>query len=124
MAPVDGDATLALPLTTAVALRLTAGDAVDLPHPPTRPGGAAQAAFLRLVVPEPQGVWQITVAAPAWIDVFVVGNALAPLAFSGVCACPGVRKSLRFRLPAGGVVLEISHASRDRLALVIERVAR
>lgn len=120
---VESGGDLALPLSQGTMLRLLPRADARLPHPPSRDGAAPQAAFLRLKVPGPEGVWQITVAAPAWIDVFVNGQAVAPVAFTGVHACAGVRKSLRFPLPPGEAVLEISSATGEGIALLVERVA-
>lgn len=116
---VESGDRLALPLSGAVVLRLGPRDAARLPFPPTRAGQGPDAGFLRLEVPPPGAVWQITVSASSWIDVHAEGRPLEPVAFTGVRSCPGVRKSLRFRLPAGEAVLTISDAEADRIALIL-----
>ena len=107
---LDSGASLHLPRAGAVALRLVPLPDAALPHAPTRPPGEPLAGVLRLSVPGPARLWQVTISAPAWVDLFVGGRPLAPEAFTGVRACPGVRKSLRFRLPAGEALLEITDA--------------
>lgn len=71
------------------------------------------------MAPDSERVWQITVSAPAWIDVVVDGAALAPVAFTGGHACPDVRKSLRHRIPQGQATLQVSGAVADCLRLVV-----
>lgn len=120
---VEAGGRLSLPLAGAVALVLSDRASVALPFPPTRQGREAWAGFARLTVPPPGGDYQITVSEGAWLDVFAEGKPLAPLAFTGVHACPGVRKSLRFRLPPGEAVLVVSDAVGASLGLVIDAVA-
>ncbi len=120
---VEAGGRLSLPLEGAVKLALSDRASVALPFPPTRQGRDPQAGFVRLAVPPPGGDYQITVSDGAWLDVFVEGKPLAPLAFTGVHACPGVRKSLRFRLPPGEAVLVVSDAVGASLGLVIDAVA-
>lgn len=116
---LETGARLALPADGAVAIALGPLAAAGLPHPPGRPPeDGTTAGAIVLDVPGPERVWQITVSASAWIDLFAGGRPLAPVAFTGVHACPGVRKSLRFRLPPGPVTLEVTGAHGDRIALV------
>lgn len=114
---------LALPLDGAVELDLVPQAAATLPHPPHAAGeggsgGPAFAGVFALDVPDAGRVWQITLSASAWIDVLVEGRALDPVAFTGVRACPGVRKSLRFRMPQGQMTLQVSGAAGERLRLL------
>ena len=115
-------AKLALPTDAAITVLMSPMSAAILPHPPTKPQDRGYGGILRLSVPEPPGVWQITVPAYAWIDVFVGGKTLSPLAFTGPSNCPGVRKSLRYRLPPGEVVLQLAGAEEQRMAIFIDRV--
>lgn len=113
---------LSLPLEGAVTLDLSDRASAALPFPPTRQGRESRAGFARIAVPPPGGDYQITVSDGAWLDVFADGRPLAPLAFTGVHACPGVRKSLRFRLPAGEAVLVVTDAAGSGLGMVIDPV--
>lgn len=113
-------ARMALPVAGAIALTLAPAASAGLPHPPGRPPPpGTTAGFLTLDVPEPGRVWQITLSAAGWVDVFANGRALDPVAFTGLHACPGVRKSLRFSLPPGPAVLQISGAGTAGLGLVV-----
>lgn len=108
-------------LQAGATIDLAPGPAVELVLAPQAGGPDGAAVFggvFPLVVPEPEQIWQITVSVPAWIDVRVSGHTLDPLAFTGVHACPGVRKSLRFRLQPGTAVLEVSKAATQKLRLV------
>ncbi|MFG1347231.1 hypothetical protein V5F59_20260 [Xanthobacter autotrophicus DSM 431] len=116
---LENGARLVLPTDGAVGLALVPAAAGSLPHPPGRtPEEGTTAAAVLLDVPGPERVWQITVSAAAWIDLFAGEKSLTPMAFTGVHACPGVRKSLRFRLPPGAVTLQVTGASGARIALV------
>ena len=113
---------LALPTDAAIIFQMPAMAGANLPHPPTKPQDRGYGGILRLSAPEPPGVWQITVPAYVWVDVFVGGKPLSPLAFTGPSNCPGVRKSLRYRLPPGEVVLQLAGAEDQRMAIFIDRV--
>ncbi|UDQ90429.1 hypothetical protein LJE71_05330 [Xanthobacter autotrophicus] len=119
---VEPGGRLSLPLEGAVTLALSDRASAALPFQPTRRGRESQAGFARITVPPPGGDYQITVSDGAWLDVFADGKPLAPLAFTGVHTCPGVRKSLRFRLPAGEAVLVVTDAAGAGLAMVIDPV--
>jgi hypothetical protein len=64
------------------------------------------------------GLYQITLSQEAWIDVAADGALVKSSDFSGQKDCPGVRKSVRFKL-AGPVTVEISNASVDNLLFAI-----
>lgn len=102
------------------AVRLVLQPGAALAHPAGRaPAAGTGSGFLRLDVPEPGGVWQVTLDAAAWVDVFVDGRPLDPTAFTGVHACPGVRKSLRFALTPGPAILQISGAQVKAVSIAI-----
>lgn len=79
---------------------------------------------MRLAAPQPGGVFQIRVPEGARLDVFAGGEALSPLAFTGVHACRGVRKSLRFRPPPspGEATLVVTDAAKSGFGFVIDPV--
>ena len=99
---------LVLPFDGALRLTLVPQAEANLPVPPRKAQEEAFAGVVGLKLPSPEQVWQVTVSANAWIDVVVDGRALTPVAFTGVHACPGVRKSLRFRIPGGDARLQVS----------------
>jgi hypothetical protein len=64
------------------------------------------------------GVYQITLSEEAWIDVAADGALVKSIDFSGQNDCPGVRKSVRFKL-AGPVAVEISNSAAEKLMLAV-----
>lgn len=122
-APAVGAAsgTSAVPGPTAVRLALALQGQAALPKPPERQPRAhtPHAAYLTMAAPA-AGLYQVTLSAPAWIDLVQVGAALKPVAFTGANGCPGVRKSVRFRLKAEPFTLEVSDVSADTIAVVVE----
>lgn len=93
-----------------------------LPLPPGRPGaGDGTAGFVRLKIGE-AGLYQVTAPEAVWLDVIVQGQAVSPEAFTPARDCPGVRKSVRFRLPAGNALLQVSRTQAVRLSLALTRI--
>jgi len=68
------------------------------------------------------GLYQITLSDEAWIDVIQNGAALSAIDFTGAAGCPGLRKSVRFQLEAGGFVLQLSSASVNGMLVAIRKV--
>jgi hypothetical protein len=68
------------------------------------------------------GAYQITLSKEAWIDVIQGGARVKSTAFSGQEGCPSVRKSVRFDLVAGPLIVEISNAESDSITLAIAPV--
>ncbi|MFG1372591.1 hypothetical protein V5F32_10490 [Xanthobacter oligotrophicus] len=120
--PVRNGDVLILPLDSALRFILVPQAGANLPVPPRKGEEGAFAGVVDLKVPAPERVWQVTVSVNAWIDVVVDGRPLTPVAFTGVHACPGLRKSLRFRIPGGDVRLQASGAEGARLDLLITPV--
>ncbi|MDI4665335.1 hypothetical protein K9U40_13505 [Xanthobacter autotrophicus] len=113
---------LALPLEGAVALHLVAQAGANLPLAPSKGDARSFAGVVAVQVPGSERLWQITVSGPSWIDVVVDGRPLEPVAFTGLHACPGVRKSLRFKIPPGLVQLQASGAEAPLLNLLVTQV--
>ncbi len=92
---------------------------VTYPVPPAR-APKAPTAFGAVVTAPPlaaKGVYQITVSEPVWIDVVQNGKALKSDSFTGQENCPGVRKSVRFNLEAGPMLIELSDATVSQINL-------
>lgn len=124
-APMANGGTLVLGAPTAVLLDLMPPAEARLPFPPERsPAADTFAGYVTLQPPPAGGVLQVTVAQAAWIDLIRDGEALKPLAFTGVRACPLARKSVRFQVPAhaGPWVLQLSGASTRRLGVAVSVV--
>lgn len=94
-------------------------DKVTYRVPPSRAPKAGPA-FGAVIAAPPiaaKGVYQITVSDPVWIDVVQNGKALKSDSFTGQEGCPGVRKSVRFNLEVGPMLIELSDAAVSQLNL-------
>ena len=65
------------------------------------------------------GLYQITLSAEAWIDVIQDGQAIKSTAFSGKRGCPHVRKSVRFELKPGALIIQVSGAAEKTVKLAV-----
>jgi len=73
--------------------------------------------FVTILAPSRGGTYQITLSDEAWIDVVQDGRRLASSAFSGKAGCDGVRKSVRFEIATGPLIIQISGAGADHIAI-------
>lgn len=65
------------------------------------------------------GLYQITLSDEAWIDVVQNGAFVKSSAHSGKQGCPGVRKSVRFELDRGPLIVQISGAEAGTIKFSI-----
>lgn len=82
----------------------------NLPMPPERAPrepGTALAGATRVSVPE-AGLYRVTLPEEGWLDVIQNGAYRRPEAFTGAKECPGLRKSVRFRLDAGEAIIQVT----------------
>lgn len=68
------------------------------------------------------GKYQVTLSDDAWIDVIQDSKYVASVEHTGVKGCPGLRKSVRFVLQGGPVILQLSGATAEDVALAIRKV--
>ena len=110
----------AVPAAAALALLPFASAA--LPKPPERQpkDPASFAGFVTVPVAEP-GLYRVTLSADAWVDAVQAGSYRRPEAFSGVGDCAGMRKSLKFRMDSGPVILQVSGAAVPAISLAVTR---
>lgn len=106
------------------AFRLALGPAetAALPKPPPpdakpRPGLAGA---IPLSIAE-AGTYRVTLSGEAWIDAVQHDAFLNAEAFSGVGDCPGIRKSVKFRLDPGTLLLQIRGSAADVIAVAVTR---
>jgi hypothetical protein len=102
-----------------VAITMTLSPIAEavLPKPPERqqkPG--SYAGFVRANVPS-AGLYVVTISEYGWIDALQKDSYLKSNSFGGVTGCAGVRKSVRYDLPAGPVILQVSGAAKDTINL-------
>jgi hypothetical protein len=91
--------------------------------PPRRPAGSkgygGEAVFLG--VPR-LAVYQVTVSEDVSIDLFENGARLKPIASTDATGCTGVRRSIRYRLAPGDLVLiELSDADKASIKLAFAK---
>ena len=111
---------------SAFSLSLTRGGA-GLPRAPERaPRDEAESwsGFAIVEVPA-EATYRVTLAAEAWIDVLQDGVPARAATFTGARDCPGLRKSVTFRLRPGPATVQVSGARQEavRVALTPDRVA-
>ncbi|BCM20542.1 hypothetical protein [Mesorhizobium sp. J8] len=103
----------------AVDFSLEAVDTVSFEVPPDRaPKAGTFGATANVTVP-PGGELQFSLSDEAWIDVVQDGKTVKSAAFSGVKNCPGIRKSVRFRLQGGAAIVQLSGAKKADLKLAV-----
>lgn len=115
--------TLAEPPPTAVRLMLESFASNPLVRAPERApkDPASFAGHLELRVAQ-AGSYRVTLSGEGWIDVIQSGAFLKAEAFSGRVSCPGIRKSVLFRLAAEPVILQVSGSEARTVAVAITRV--
>jgi hypothetical protein len=69
-------------------------------------------------IPEP-GLYQLTASEEAWFDVIQNDAFVKSVEHSGKRGCPGVRKSVRFRLTKGLTIVQFSGAEADTIKFAI-----
>ncbi|MDX8459422.1 hypothetical protein [Mesorhizobium humile] len=103
----------------AVDFSLEAADTVSFEVPPERaPAAGTFGATANVTVP-PEGELQVSLSDEAWIDVVQDGKSVKSAAFSGVKSCPGIRKSVRFKLAGGAAIIQLSGAKKADLKVAV-----
>jgi hypothetical protein len=114
----SGSEQAALP-SSAISLGLVPQSEAKLPTPPERaPKDGTFAGFMRIKSAK-AGLYTISLSVGAWIDVVRDGHVLKPVAFSGAINCSGIRKTVKYELPAQPFVLQVSGARDNSVAIAI-----
>lgn len=109
----------ALTVGQAMDFTLAAVDTVSFEVPPQRAPAAGTFGATASVTVPPEGELQFSLSDEAWIDVVQDGHAVKSTAFSGVKTCPGIRKSVRFKLAAGPATVQLSGAKKADLKVAV-----
>ncbi len=109
----------ALAAGEAADLALEPVDAVSYTVPPERAPAAGTFGATASVTVPPEGELQISLSGEAWIDVIQDGHATKSAAFSGVKTCPGIRKSVRFKLTPGAATIQLSGAKDESIKVAV-----
>ncbi len=109
----------ALAVGAAADLKLVPVDTVSFTVPPEHaPAAGTFGATANVTVP-PEGELQISLSGEAWVDVIQDGSAVKSAAFSGVKTCPGIRKSVRFKLAGGAAIVQVSGAKEENIKVAV-----
>lgn len=109
----------ALTVGQAVDFSLSAVDMISFEVPPDREPAAGTFGAIASVTVPPDGELQFSLSDEAWIDVVQDGKTVRSAAFSGVKTCPGIRKSVRFKLSAGPATVQFSGAKKPGLKVAV-----
>jgi hypothetical protein len=112
------DLSAALPVTALMNLRPS--PEASLPATPERiPKPNTFSGFATFKNALPPGRYTVNLSAGGWINVVQDGQFLRSVTSSGVRGCDGIRKSVKFELPAKPFVLQISGVEADSISLAI-----
>jgi hypothetical protein len=114
----SGSEQAALP-ATAITLKLVAAADAGLPTPPERPPKEGGFSGFTRIKGATAGLYTISLSDGAWIDVAQDGRFLKPMAFSGATGCDGIRKTMKYELAAGPLVLQVSGARDNSISIAI-----
>ena len=111
----------ALTADAAATLKLAPLAEAGLPHAPERAPKSPQsyAGHFSLAAPAKPGIYKITIASEAWIDVIDDGKFLHPKAFSGALGCEGARKSIKFDLPPRPLDIQVSGVRDGEISAIV-----
>jgi hypothetical protein len=110
-----------LPYDVAMTLELQPLSAAGLPKAPERApkSPSAFAGHFALAAPAKAGAYRVTISSEGWVDVLDGGAYLHPAAFTGAKECDGVRKSVKFDLPARPLAVQFSGVPRDQISVIV-----
>jgi len=103
----------------AADLALVPVDTISFTVPPERAPAAGTFGATASVTVPPEGELQITLSGEAWVDVVQEGHAMKSSGFSGVKTCPGIRKSVRFKLAAGPAAIQLSGSKGQSIKVAV-----
>jgi hypothetical protein len=111
----------ALRYSSAQTLKLAPFADAALPRAPERAPKATPsfAGHFTLAAPAKPGLYRVTLASDAWIDVIDNGVFLHPKAFSGALGCDGARKSVKFDLPGRPLDVQLSNVRNADIAVIV-----
>jgi hypothetical protein len=112
------DLNATLPVAAILSLRPSAE--AKLPTTPERiPKPETFSGFATLKNALPPGRYTVSLSAGGWIDLVQDGQFLKSVTSSGVRDCDGIRKSVKFEIPAKPLVIQISGVAADSISLAI-----
>jgi hypothetical protein len=116
---ISGGELASLP-STGVTLALVAPAEAKLPTPPERaPKEGTFAGFASIKTAPKAGLYTVSLSSGGWVDVVQDGHFLKPKAFSGATDCDGIRKTMKYQLSAGPLVLQISGTRDNSISIAV-----
>ena len=113
-------ATIDVSAPKAFRIEMTTADKADFAVAPGRPPAPGAPAGT-LTFTARAGLYQFTMTDRVWIDLVQAGRSLPEAGFSGVLDCDGARKSVRFELADGPVLIQLSGSPARTTAIAITR---
>jgi hypothetical protein len=101
------------------AFTLSLKSGATLPFPSQKPSDPAKFAGHVVVLVPVAGDYLVSLSGEGWIDAVVSGADVNSTAHTSDPDCPGLRKSVRFTLPAAPVTIEISNAPSATINLIV-----
>lgn len=126
VAATSGDTLPAPPSEKAIALALKPAPEVQLPAKPTstpKADDASKFAGFVSFATVAKGHYQVTMSGPGWIDVIQNGAPLEATGHTGSPECKDVRKSVRFEMTEGPLVIQVHGVPKDTLKITIRPAA-
>ncbi len=120
--PVESGAQLPGLAAKAIALKLKPSGLVTLPvksgkKQPVAPD--SYSGWFEIKSLPKNGLYQVTLSHEGWVDAIQNGEPVPSQAFTGKKECKIVRKSVRFKLGAAPVTIEISGAPAETIKVAI-----
>jgi hypothetical protein len=114
-------ATVTWPIPWATILTLTRFADAKLPTTPERApkSPSSFAGFVDARAPAKAGTYKITLSSEGWIEVVQDGHPVKSSAFSGATGCAGVRKSVKFKLAAKPLTIELSGVPDSTIGITV-----
>ncbi|MDG4902340.1 hypothetical protein P9217_17660 [Mesorhizobium sp. WSM4989] len=109
----------ALTVGQAADFSLAAVDTIGFEVPPGRAPAAGTFGAMASVTVPAEGELQFSLSDEVWIDVVQDGRAVKSAGFSRAKTCPGIRKSVRFKLSAGPATVQLSGAKKADLKVAV-----
>jgi hypothetical protein len=107
-------------LRAAAIMSLRPAAEANLPATPERiPAANTFSGFTVFKSALPPGRYTINLSAAGWIDVVQDGKFLRSVTSSGVRGCEGIRKSVKFEIPAKPFTIQISGVEGNSISLAI-----
>ena len=115
----SGGELAALP-PTGMTLALRAPAEAKLPSPPERaPRDGTFAGVASFKSAPKAGIYTVSLSAGGWVDLVQDGHFLKPKAFSGATDCDGIRKTMKYEIAAGPLLLQVSGTREDAVSVAI-----